>query len=72
MPQRTRPPANVGKDRESPIGTAPGDDSPDRRRAAAAEAAGGRVLERIHETFDSVARQMGARRRNLGRLDGDR
>ena len=71
MPQRTRPPANVGKDRESPTDTAP-DVSPDRRRAAAAAAGGGRVLERIYETLDSVARQMGARRRNLGRLDGGR
>ena len=64
MPRRTRPPTNSGEEQAGPRDAAPGE-----RRAAAV---GGRLLERIRETVDSVARQMGARRRNLARLDRGR
>lgn len=67
MPTGARPPTEAGKkDQTSPGDAAPGA-SPGARRAA-----GGRVFERIRETIDSVARQMGARRRNLARLDRGR
>ena len=63
MPRRTRPPTNSGEEQAGPRDAAPGA-APAERRAAAV---GGRLLERIRETVDSVARQMGARRRNLAR-----
>ncbi len=68
MPKRTRPPTNSGEEQAGPRDAAPGA-SPGERRAAAV---GSRLLERIRETVDSVARQMGARRRNLARLDRGR
>ncbi len=64
MPRRTSPPTNSGEEQAESRDAAPGA-SPGERRAAAV---GGRLLERIRETVDSVARQMGARRRNLARL----
>ena len=64
MPKRTRPPTNSGEEQAESRDAAPGA-APGERRAAAV---GGRLLERIRETVDSVARQMGARRRNLARL----
>ncbi len=72
MPKRTRPPTNSGEEQAGPRDAAPGASpgaSPGERRAAAV---GSRLLERIRETVDSVARQMGARRRNLARLDRGR
>ena len=60
MPRRTRPPTHSGEEQAGPRDATPGE-----RRAPAV---GGRLLERIRETVDSVARQMGARRRNLARL----
>ncbi len=68
MPGRTRPPTNSGEEQARPRVAAP-DAAPGQRRAAAG---GVRLLERIRETVDSVARQMGARRRNLARLDRGR
>ncbi len=69
MPRRTRPPTNSGEEQAGgPRDAAPGA-SPGERRAAAV---GGRLLERIRETVDSVARQMGARRRNVARLNRGR
>jgi hypothetical protein len=68
MPTRTRPPINSGREQAGPNGAAPVG-SADERRATAVS---GRVFERIRETLDSLARQMGARRRNLGRLDRNR
>jgi hypothetical protein len=68
MPRRTRPPTNSGEEQAGPRDAAPGA-APGERRAVAV---GGRLLERIRETVDSVARQMGARRRNLARLDRGR
>ena len=69
MPRRTRLPANnPGEEQAGRRGAAPGG-SPGERHAAAPDV---RVFERIRETIDSVARQMGARRRNLARLDRGR
>jgi hypothetical protein len=62
MPERTKPPADHGRERTSHAGA---DASPVGHRAAA----DGRLVERIRETIGAIARQMGARRRNLGRLD---
>ncbi len=70
MPRRIRPPTGSGKDQAGPGDAAPGGSRGERRAAAAA--VGGRVLERIRETIGSVGRQMGARRRNLARLDRGR
>jgi hypothetical protein len=69
MPRRIRPPTGSGKDQAGPGDAAPGGSRGERRATAAL---GGRVLERIRETIGSVGRQMGARRRNLARLDRDR
>jgi hypothetical protein len=68
MPSRIRPPANSGEERAGPREAAPGT-SPGERRPAAPDA---RLFERIREAVDGAARQMGARRRNLARLDRGR
>ena len=68
MPRRIRRPTNSGEEQAGPRAAAPGA-APGERRAAAV---GGGRLERIRETVDSVARQMGARRRTLARLDRGR
>jgi hypothetical protein len=64
MPTRTRLPPNSGQEQAAPKSTVAGG-SPNERRATEVS---GRIFERIRETLDSLARQMSARRRNLGRL----
>ncbi len=68
MPGRTSPPTNPGEAQAGARDAAPGAAPVEHREAAV----GGRLLQRIRETVDSVARQMGARRRNLARLDRGR